>query len=377
MELDRRLADGKEDLEGWIPLCLESSNQSINTFSAIPDDASGSSQGPEPIASEDEDCPIGLHAKLIAARAGNKVRLIMGSANMTRRAWQRNTEAVATLDGDRTLWKGVEALLALGGYPKIDQLSEKEGKTAQSWLEDFRNALCNLKLRQIPKGDAVEVTADKAPEQLLTAGELQHWRSMDVKFDLAPLGGAEVDHVPWHLDQPLVELRRAENSLAGDSELLCFRLVARMQEPADNDTEERLCWVQRVPLQPPPSAERDRHILAHYLSPQQFLSWIRGILDGFEGDQEPWDGGPSKKNGSSGRRDRVSTTDLPSIEALLRAWQRDRRSLGQVADTLARYFDAKTLQALHQGEELAHIEALKHFGRQLEEIRRSLGDAAS
>lgn len=377
MELDRRLANGKEDLEGWSVLCLESSDQGMNTFSAVLDDTSESSQGPEPITSEDEDCPIGLHAKLIAARAGNKVRLIMGSANMTSRAWQRNTEAVAVLDGDRSLWQGVEALLGLGGYPRLDQLSEIEEKTAQSWLEGFRNALCNQQLRQTLKADAVEVVADQAPKQLLTAEELEQWRRMDVKFDIAPLGGAEADYVPWYPDQPLVKLRRAENSLAGDSELLCFRLLARTQNLADKDTKERLCWVQRVPLRPPPGAERDRRIMAHYLSPQQFLSWVRGMLDGYEVDPEPWESGQKHKNGSNGRQARVATADLPSIEALLRAWQRDRRSLAQVADTLARYFDAKALQSLHQDEGREHIEALQRFGSQLEEIRQALGDAAS
>lgn len=377
LELDRRLANGKEDLDGWSVLCLESSDQGVNTFSAVLDDTSESSQGPEPIISEDEDCPIGLHAKLIAARAGNKVRLIMGSANMTRRAWQRNTEAVAVLDGDRSLWRGVEALLGLGSYPRLDQLSENKDKTAQSWLEGFRNTLCNLQLRQTLKGDVIEVIAAQAPELLLTEEEQEEWRILGVKFDIAPLAGAESDYVPWHPSQSLVKLHRAEGSLAGDTELLCFRLVASKKNPPNKDTEERLCWVQRVPLQPPPGAERDRRIMAHYLSPQQFLSWIRGMLDGYENDPEPWEGGQKQRKGSSGHPDRVATTDLPSIEALLRAWQHDHRSLSQVTDALERYFDAGALQTLHQSEGLAHIDALKRFGLQLEEIRQALGDAGS
>lgn len=375
MELDRRLAGTKNAPDGWKVFCLGSSEQGLSAFSAIADDdANASTQSPEPLTSEDEDCPIGLHAKLIAARRGEKVWLMMGSANMTQRAWQRNNEVVAVLEGEAPLWEGIEALLGLERDADLDHLPERPEKTTQHWLEDFRNGLCNMRLQQIVKDGVVEVTADRSPFQLLTVEERKQWQTLGMRFELAPLGGVDADHVSWPTNQTRVSLHQQEHSLAGESEMLSFRLIA---DGVGEDMEAQLSWIQRVPLDPPPDSERDRRILARYLNPQQFLSWISGMLEVYESDPEPWGDERTthgKKEGGQGAGRQMA---FPSIEALLRAWQRDRRSVEQVADTLNRYFDARTLQSHHRGEDRAHVEALERFRQQLEQIRQALGAAGA
>lgn len=375
-ELDRRLAGTGQTLDHWRVICLESSSQANSTFVTVADDDDTSAdQWPEPLNSEDEENPIGLHAKLVGARRGKKTWLVMGSANITQRAWLRNTELMVALEGEGELWEGIEALLDLAGHAELRQIPDIGEKNVQHWLEDFRNALCDLRLHQIVSDALVEVVGDQSPSQLLAGPEQQKWHALEVRFAVAPLGSPDSGFISWPPNEIRAFLSQEEGSLAGASELLCFRLCARVRTETGKETEERLSWIQRVPMKPPPDLDRDRRIMTIYLNPRQFLSWITGMLEGFEKDDEHWSEERVQTTKTTGLPVRVRQTDLPSIEALLRAWQRDPRSLAQVADTLERYFDAKALQSYPQGENSRDVEVLERFQRQLKQMLAALGTA--
>lgn len=373
-ELDHRLTGKLNRLEGWNVRCLAQSESDEVFEVADPHDEEGVEDALQ-MGQWDEGLNMGLHAKIIATKQGKKVSLQIGSANVTERAWASNTEVVVTLSGGESLWTGVAALMAMANDASLSDASIPDEEGVRDSLEVFRNSLCNLSLTQAMSADALVVTADNPPSCSLSEEEKTKWNEHKTQFDVAPLAAADGDYVAWPLNQTCVALAVREGSLAGESEFVCFRLRALQINDGGEESWVQLRWIQHVPLNPKPDSERDSRILAGYLSAGQFLFWISGMLHGYDRDAEPWDA--SKRGfGHGGQSTSHYSSDLPTVEALLRAWQRDKRSLATVSDALKRFFKVELVRALSNGDvnHQKQIAALERFRKQLHEIESAIGE---
>ena len=94
--------------------------------------------------------------------------------------------------------------------------------------------------------------------------------------------------------------------------------------------ERRTSWTQRVPFDPPLSANRDTAVLGDYLGASGILDWISDELDDTAGPDGggAWDAEPAPcaDCGRGAARQR----DLPTVEKVLRAWTRDPGRLDAV-----------------------------------------------
>jgi hypothetical protein len=133
-------------------------------------------------------------------------------------------------------------------------------------------------------------------------------------------------------------------------------------------------WIQRVPLDPPPTEERDRQAIARYLDPKTFLAWIREVLNDFRLD----DGGGAWNETNPvrpfGRRNPTHSAEswTPTLEEILKAWTKDPATLREADRKVQRYFDQyrKLSQTTEYGEDVAR--ALKEFGEVWRVVRREL-----
>lgn len=373
LELDRCLGGDRDKLSGWEVSCLDSSEQAEGAFvepvaaGAVEDTATA-----EAWRSDDEEVMMGLHAKIIAQRKGECVRLLMGSANVTKRAWERNAELVVVLEGGPAFWSGLEALLAMANHAEFSSPVEDAGESTRQWLDQLRHKLCLLEMGQKLEGESVTLHADRAPASVLNTEEREAWEQLQVRLEVAPLTGGVTDYVHWPWTQQDVTLPLRAHTVVGDSEFLQFRLQCQPDPQQDEADPITLAWVQRVELRPAPGVERDRRILTGYLNPQQFMAWIHGLLEGYEADGEPWDS-PSRSSGSS-HKGNWRSVDTPTLESLLKAWQHDSASIERVAETLDRYLDAQVMkQHSHSESDRQWITMLDAFRNQLEQIKTVLG----
>lgn len=372
-ELDRRITNTHRDLQGWEVLCLDSSEQAEVTIEepGIPDTDSTTDCADER-GNDDELVPLGLHAKIIASRVSDRAHLLLGSANVTQRAWKHNTEIVVELEGKSELWEGIDALLGQASYALTETTADKT-ESPRERLDALRNALCNLNLSQRIKGPSLEVSAEKALRLAFSDKEWVTWRELGARLEIAPLAAPSSEYVNWPVEQAHVDLPARDVSLAGDTEFMQLRLVCTA-ETAGISEPATITWMQRIPMVPELDQSRDKRILAGYLSPHQFLNWIHGMLEGYETDQEPWDRPSRGRNSSTSHQNRVSAVEIPTIESLLKAWQRDHNSLHEVAATLERYFDKETLQQNTTNQDDVALATITGFRQQLQQMVQVLGN---
>lgn len=371
-ELDRRVTNTHRDLQGWEVLYLDSSEQAEITIEepGIPDTDSTNDRADER-GNDDELVPLGLHAKIIASRVSDRVHLLLGSANVTQRAWKHNTEIVVELEGKRELWEGIDALLGHASYALTETTADKT-ESPRERLDALRNALCNLNLSQRIKGASIEVSAEQPLRQAFHDTEWSTWRELGARLEIAPLAAPTIEYKHWPVEQTHVGLPVRDASLAGDTEFMQFRLIGAAEAAGASETPTVLTWIQHVPMVPDIEPSRDKRILASFLSPQQFLNWIHGLLEGYETD-EPWDRAPKGRNGSSSRQNADTAVGIPTIESLLKAWQRDHNSLHEVAATLERYFDEETIQQNTNNQDDVALAAITGFRQQLQQMIQVLG----
>lgn len=366
-ELDRERLVDPAPLQGWNITCLANCAQADEELKEEGGD--DSAHLPEPAMNEEQDIPMGLHAKVIAARARSRARervhLHVGSANVTTRAWGRNAELVVSLEGGAKLWEGIEALMLLGNDPAESQVAECE-RPVREWLSDLRNALSELDWKQSVRDERLAVFTKQSLRSMLTPRERQSWNRLRAELYVGALFARAEDYQLWEPESDEVELGISPGSLAGESEFLCFRLRAE---------SDQLGWVQHIPLNPRPQAERDRRILAEYLSPSQFMGWLNAMLLGFENDTEQWFSETPYVAARRGGRSHMGS-HLPSLETILKAWQRDSRSLRELSASLKRYLNLDELRALYEDRADRHIiDRLEDLQRLLKQMEQALGTA--
>lgn len=279
----------------------------------------------EPAASDDEETDQrGLHAKLIYAEHAGGRTLWVGSANATQRGWKGpNVEIVARISVDSEVGAGLEAFIRGGRVADLKTLPPHEEDQLMKRLEKARTQVST-------RWTVVQRVRDGQP--VLEADNAPHPDDFDVELAVGLLG------------QPLTAWPRATKTLSLPSthpaeltELVRCELQAG---------DARLAWIQRAPMNPPLSEERDHLALSRYLDPRTFLLWIRSLLSGNPlGDGGgDWDDPPRRKGPGGGHAG--PTWWAPTIEEVLKAWVRDPESLADVDRKVRRY-----LESWHEGRQ--------------------------
>lgn len=255
---------------------------------------------------ETEQLVIGLHAKILAVRKGKALRLWVGSANATQRAWTgANTEVIAEVSAPAHILEGLHNVL-LGARPvsagELEKLKAPEEDTEAERLEKARKrfvAAWNGRLSR--DGHIFVLESDKPP----------HPSDERVAVEA---GLATTNLIPWARGQASLPLGTFPVSL--QTQLVQFRLVLGQLSCS---------WLQCVDISPPFDAERDRRAIARHLGINAFLAWIAALLGGdCAGGEagEPWDqSGPVV-----GPQPNLSDPRILTLDAMLACWARDRSS---------------------------------------------------
>ncbi len=283
---------------------------------AIEAEASALKVESNPEDGEDEQLIFGLHAKILAVRKARKMRLWVGSANATQRAWNGdNVELIAELSASDATRKGLDDLFTQAQPVSLAQLQAMHVPPAgtENRLEEARKAVvAGWRGKLIREGNVFTVHADAPP----------HPADVTIALEVGLATGALVG---WPRDQ--VTLALGEYGAGLHTQLLQFRLTL-------GDIE--CSWLQCVDVAPPFNKERDRHVIAHYLGMSAFLAWIGALLTGTSNEDGGvlWDAKPQTGNGPYNN---LLAGNLLTLDAMLSCWARDRASFVCVAERINSY----------------------------------------
>ena len=305
----------------------------------------------------------GLHAKLVWTRSPVGDDLWLGSANLTGRGWRgQNAEIVTHLRvtpsvGD-DLAELVDGLEEIRLEEILTDESDEESEGADL-LDKLRNRIAGSWSGELWRKDQTAYWHCTTSSPPMT-------RTDEAVLNARLLCQHPSQAVTWAAGQRDIEF--AETQLHEETELVVLEL--RCNEDAD----VRVSWVQRAPMNPPPSPERDREALGRLMGPRAMLAWIRSILEEFsgEGEDSPWPERDKRRNGS-GDSARSMTPPIPTLEAILRAWMRDPNRVWQADRVLHTWAKAAKTVVNDDVEAVAELE---RFQRAWEIVRDGL-DAGS
>ena len=288
---------------------------------------------------EDEQLIFGLHAKILAVRKARKMRLWVGSANATQRAWNGdNVEIIAELSASVAARKGLDELFTQARPISFAQLEAMkvppEGGT-EDRLEEARKAVvAGWRGKLTREGNGFSVHANAPPHPFDEAITLE-------------VGLATGTLVAWPRGQEKLAL--GEYTAGFHTQLLQFRLIL-------GDIE--CSWLQCVDITPPFDEDRDRHVIAHHLGMSAFLAWIAALLAGEpKGDGgDPWD---APRLPGKGTYNNLLAGNLLTLDAMLACWARDRALFGRVAERINSYLGPVMAHAASVSDE--DLQRLKVF----------------
>lgn len=308
----------------------------------------------EPVESDDQEPESrGLHAKIVAAKVGAKWVLWMGSANATARGWKKNWEIVVRLSVDSN---AISGLLQL--FEEIAALVDRDSLPAAQNTSAEEDLLEEARKRLVAEWPLTQTRTQAGP--LLKASRI------------APISDSRIDLQVGLLGSPTCSWPKQSAQLVlpftpASAETELVQLVLSL-----GTLEAR--WIQRVPLDPPPTEERDRQAIARYLDPKTFLAWIREVLNDFRLDDGGGAWNETKTAKPVGRRNPTHSPEswTPTLEEILKAWTKDPATLREADRKVQRYFDQyrKLSQTTEYGEDVAR--ALKEFGEVWRVVRREL-----
>lgn len=309
----------------------------------------------------------GLHAKLLWARSAESDEIWLGSANLTRRAWDgRNTEAVVHARVMRQVGEGlmdglVDGLATRVPHSELVREPPAEDGTELA-LEQLRNRIAgvlNARLGRDETSGSILCETESAPLRN------DDGASLSVRF----LGQA--DWVQWNRGATAVELPVL--ALHRQTELLEFELRS------NENSEIVVSWVGRGEMSPSLNVARDQAVLARLMGPKAFLTWLRALLDDITGEADgvPWPEpthgvrhglGIAQKSGAS------VVVRAPTLESVLRAWMRDPAAVRRVDHTLEIWIseirDAFSSNA--EGDDREALQEVDRFEAQWRVIRDGL-----
>lgn len=291
------------------------------------------------VEDESEQLVFGLHAKILAARKGKALRLWVGSANATQRAWiGANAEVIAEASAPAHVLEGLEALLHEArpvSAAELQKLKVPEEDVAAERLEKARKRFVAAWSGGLSRVGNVFV---------LKSGKPPHPADEKVSVEA---GLATANLISWPRGEESLPLGTFPASL--HTQLVQFRLALG---------ELSCSWLQCVDVTPPLDAERDRHAIARHLGMSAFLAWIAALLGGdysFGEAGEPWD----KAGPSSGSQASFFDSGVLTLDAMLACWARDRASFKRAAARIDNYLGPILAEAdaLPPGE----VERLREF----------------
>lgn len=342
-ELSKIAAQAKQPLKAFSEVAYldAPAPESLGLSDGTTEDGKAPEQEQEPDV--EEEVRLGLHAKIIAVRRGKSVRMWVGSANATGRAWQgANAEVIAELSSDPKIFDGLRELLgraSLLSAAQLQQLETVEKDEVSERLDEARKAVVGAWTGTLVRdGDAFTIRCEEPPHP--PDPEVQ----LEVGLATGPL-------LLWPRGQEQLALGAFPKSR--HTELLQLRLCLR---------ETRCSWMQRVTVAPPLEDDRDRAALSEHLGPNSFLEWVAGLMRGDDtggGGGEPWDADPPPPNGSSAAGWNIAA-NLLTVESMLACWARDKAAF-KIADARLRtYLDPIIAQAeAAQSEDAARLKQLK------------------
>lgn len=268
-----------------------------------------------------EASPLSLHAKILAARSGKRLRLWVGSANATGRAWRgKNAEVVAELEATPALLEGIEHALKLSRPVTMDELAptpEEDADAIRERLDHARNQVAGRWLGQLLRdGHVFRVSAESTP----------HPEDVEVAMEV---GLATGELLRWPRGQAFLDL--GSHPLSHQTELVQIRLSLDGQE---------CVWLQRCAVTPPLEEGRDRAALARHLGVCAFLEWIRALLqDAQRADEaeEPWDRPDGKRDTATATATVLDQTI--TLEDILSGWARDPHTFARADERMRAYLD--------------------------------------
>ena len=292
-------------------LYLEAPLPEVDRFAPMEEEPSVESEDEQPDAR-------GLHAKLIYVEHQGGRSLWLGSANVTQRGWcGPNAEIVALLTVGSDVSAGFNAFLdEIGRIADLKSLEPPEPDNLDERLEAARREVA-------ARWRAVQRIQDERP--LIEAMPLPHPEEPNAELWVGLLA------------QPLIRWPRGATALslspispAETTELVYCEV--RLEGKS-------IGWLQRTPLDPPPTANRDHRALSRYLDPRTFLLWIRSILtiDALSDGGGDWDDERQHQRATT----RAAEPDwwAPTLEDVLRAWSRDPATVRDVDRKVSRYLD--------------------------------------
>jgi hypothetical protein len=293
-------------------------------------------------AGAEETAPLGLHAKILAVQSGRKLRVWVGSANATDRAWRgRNVEVIAELDVDLSLRSGIDHLINQGR-----PVTEAELVQEPAVVEDSDRDRLNRAREQVAGRWSGRLMRDGDAFSLLSATP-PHPSDREIALEVGLATGAAI---PWPRGTTEIDLGRYPTAL--HTELVHFRLSLNGRE----------CnWLQRCAAEPPLDETRDRAALARHLGPKAFLEWLRALLHGtgsnYEAD-DPWDKAAEAQGAQ--REDLGPEIDDLTLEDMLSCWARDRKAFARVNHRLRTFLDPVMAESADlNAEDLARLQTLR------------------
>lgn len=281
---------------------------------------------------EEEQILVGLHAKIFAVRKGKKLRIWVGSANATQRAWKgENIEVMAELTATASVQEGLMALLSKArpvSLAQLEALPAPEEGTAIDRLEEARKyVVAEWKGKLTREGNVFTAECEAPP----------HPPNPAVKLETGLATGSLIEWPHGHSCLPLGEF-----PVGLHTQLLQFRL----------SVEGLQCtWLQCVDVTPPLDVDRDRHAIMHHLGTADFLAWIAALMTGNPnggGSDEPWDKPPVH---GSVQPNGLSVSNLLTLDAMLGCWARDNALFKRIADRVEGYLGPIVAQTASLTEE--------------------------
>ncbi|MES0175389.1 hypothetical protein [Mesorhizobium sp. M0006] len=295
---------------------------------------------------EAEPSPLSLHAKLFAFWSKESVKIVMGSANATDRAWSgRNAEATVTFGAGPSILTGIDAILGSAMPIPAEILAEPAPSTNNDPAELLDNCRRRLvvhwPLAIARTGERFTIAA-KEPPSLGKGG---------IRLEAGLVTGTTL---PWPNAGLTLDL--GEIPLAWQTDLVQLRLILG---------DVSCGWMQRVAVTPPIEQGRDRAAIARFLGIRSFYAWMRGLLDGEAGapDGDPWE--RHHRDHESNDRDALGLDDL-TLEDILTAWARDKAAFQRADARFETYLTAI----------LAHDDTLTSDDRRALNALRSIWTAA-
>lgn len=305
---------------------------------------------------EGEEVGVGLHAKLLFMRCGQKRRLWLGSANATLRAWTgRNVEVMAELLINRQMEQGLKALLGsarLVEAPKVEHLPDAAA-LEEELLEQARAQVAARWAAQLTINDGRVHLRHRSNDH--PGGP--HPDDSDIMLEAGALCG---ELVVWPPRQSVMDL--GPIAAAERSEFVRLRVSCKGRGRS---------WLQRAPAEPPFGEERDRAAFVRFLGPRGFLLWLAGLLadDGSDGEGDWTVDKPRDRTGLGAKLELDAS--LPTLEDMLAAWARNPDKFREIERRVSQYLPALLEQA--RQEEPQAAEMLLRFEDLWRKLRSGLG----